>query len=347
MPSRSLFEPTALAPLLVALALVAFPVAAAPSLEADRHLDSDEPGLAEADQPGSECTVDGLLADVREGMRTGSPALRQYLKKVLSEAALILPPEALIAEFEREQDPAVIEALGAALAERAQLDENPALVQQVLARAAGDVDPAKRAAALRSLRATASVEMMEQNGGEVSYQKLVLDDSSEVRQAVVDNLVAEDREVYSGHHAQLSETALETAFAAEDPKARAQLLGDISTAAVGPEAARSIAAALDDDDAGVRAASARALGGLPPSSAGDAKDALLKRFDDEEDLEVRRRIVESLVRLERTRAVPALHSFKRKDPRLTSEIDAWVYALSLGLQEWALIVREKERRLSP
>lgn len=310
---------------------------AAPAVAADADV-ADE-------LPGEQCTVDGLLADVKEGMRSGSPALRRYLKELLAEAALVLPPEVLRAELARTDDPGLIEALGAALAERALFDEDPSLVKDLLARVTGDEPAAVRAAALRALRALPSVELMEANGDAASYERLVNDEAPEVRQAVVENLLAEDAEVYSGHHAPFTEAALETALAAEDPAARARLLEGLSTETLGPDGARSLINTLDDKDPSVRAASARALGGLPPSSAGDARKALLEQFEDDEDLLVRRRVVESLVRLERRRAIPTLGALRRDDPRLAAEIDAWIHALSLGLHEWPLLVREKERRL--
>lgn len=292
----------------------------------------------------SQCTPDALFADAREGLASGSPALRRYLRSLLVEAALVMPNDELRRRFEREDDPAMIEALGAALAQKAQSTDDPSLVQGVLARAVQDGDPARRAAAVRALRATGSVELMAANGGDVDYARLIKDGAAEVRDAVVDNLIAEDREVYSGHSQELSEASLEAAFAAEDGALTAKLLGAVSTQEVGKEAGRALARALDDDEALVRAASARALGGLSPKTAGEDTVAMLvARYRSDDDLAVRRAILESIARLQRQRAIPVLLSLRPVDPRLQPEIDAWVAVLQRGLPEWSLILRELGR----
>ncbi|MFP2904140.1 hypothetical protein ACLESD_03515, partial [Pyxidicoccus sp. 3LFB2] len=186
------------------------------------------------------CTVEGMLDDVRAALKGGSPALQRYAKLRLKEAALVMSAEALQAAVASERDPAVLEALGAALSTKASNAENPALVQPLLARASGDSDPSVRAAAVRSLRATPSVEFMEKNGGVVTYEQLIRDSSPEVRAAVADNLVAESAEVYSGHDRKVSEAAVAAAAAAEDPTVAAKLLGEVSMEAVGPGAVEQV-----------------------------------------------------------------------------------------------------------
>lgn len=300
---------------------------------AARALDGDPP----------QCTPEGLFADVRDGMKNGSPALRRYVAKLLKEAALVLPSDLLLKELAREEDPAVIEVLGAALVVKAESAGEPKLVEAILKRAIQDSDPARRAAAVRALRGSGSVELMEANGGEIDYERLIADDAAEVRAAVVDNLVTEDKDVYSGHSQELSEAALRTAFASEDAAAAATILSRVSTEGVGIEGTRSLVRALDADDASVRAASARALGGLSPASASGTPAALVAQYRRDDDLAVRRAILESLARLERQRAIPVLESLRSIDPRLEGEIAAWIAALRLGLNEWPLIVREKSR----
>lgn len=100
---------------------------------------------AEASLRPAQCTVQGMLEDVRAAMKRGSPALKRYVKMRLKEAALAMPAESLLAAMSDEQDPEVLEALGAALATKASNAEDPGLIQPLLARATGDSDPALRA----------------------------------------------------------------------------------------------------------------------------------------------------------------------------------------------------------
>lgn len=290
-----------------------------------------------------QCTAEGLFADVRAAMKIGSPAMRRYVTKLMREAALVLPSELLLEELAREHDPAVIEVLGAALVAKAETLDDTRLVAAILARALQDDDPAQRAAAVRALRGSGSVELMEANGGEIDYPRLIGDAAADVRTAVVGNLVAEDRDVYSGHSQELSEAALRTAFSTDDVTAAAALLSQVSTEGVGPEAARSLLRGLDAERCELRAASARALGGLSPSAAGDAATALVARYRSDDDAVVRRAILESLARLERQRAIPTFESLRAIDTRLDGEIAAWIAVLRLGLTEWPLILREKSR----
>lgn len=300
--------------------------------------------LAVSTPPTKGCDADALLADARAGFARGSPALQRYLRNLLIEAALVTPNEVLLAQFDREQDPALIEALGAALAHKAETVGDARLITSLLKRAVQADDAAVRAAAVRALRGTGSVELMEEAQAGVDYRRLILDEAPAVRAAVVDNLIAEDAEVYSGHSAELAEAALAVARVAEDREAAARLLAGTSSEGLGADAARELSRALRDDHPSMRAAAARSLGGLAPSLAPAARSALVARYHFEEELEVRRAILAGLARLERARGIPLLQSLRAVDPRLSSEVDAWIGVLALGLPEWALTEREKSRR---
>lgn len=307
---------------------------------------STETSTEVAAEPPAEasCDMGTLIEASRVGLDRGSPALQRYLRALWLEAALQLPDEELVRALEREQDPRVLEALGAALARKAETEERPALLAGLLRRAVQDGDPALRAAAVRALRGTGSVELMAEAGVDVDYRRLIGDAAPEVRAAVVDNLRTEDREVYSGHSAELSEAALAVAQAADDGAAAARIVAELSTEAISAESARWLGRALGDDDASMQLAAARALGGVSPSLAGDARAALLAQFHATGDLELRRAILWSLARLERARAIPVFESLRPVDPRLEPDLVAWIAVLQRGLPEWALIERERNAR---
>ncbi|NMO15812.1 HEAT repeat domain-containing protein [Pyxidicoccus fallax] len=289
------------------------------------------------------CTVESMLDDVRAALKGGSPALQRYVKWRLREAALAMPAEGLQAALARETDPAVLEALGGALATKASNAESPALVQPLLARASGDSDPAIRAAAVRGLRGVPSVEFMEKNGGVVTYEQLVRDASPEVRAAVADNLVSESADVYSGHDRRVSEAAVATAAAAEDPAVAAKLLGEVSMEAVGPAAVEQVTNQLRAEDPKLRAAAATALGGVPGAASQGARGSLVDLFKNDKDPAVRKAALQGIARLGMSGAKPVLESLRGVDRAMDPEIDAWLSALSLNLQEWELLLREKQR----
>ncbi|AKF83743.1 hypothetical protein MFUL124B02_37685 [Myxococcus fulvus 124B02] len=289
------------------------------------------------------CSVETMLRDVRAAMKDGSPALRHYVKARLREAALAMPAAELQAALEREHQPEVLEALGAALATKASHAESPGLVQPLLARAAGDADPAARAAAVRALRATPSVEFMAKNGGVVTYEQLVRDSSPEVRQAVADNLLAESAQVYSGHDRTVSETTVSVASAAEDPAVAARLLGEVSMEAVGHETMERVTRHLKAESPELRAAAATALGGAPGAESAGARRALVEAFRGDSNPAVRKAALEGIARLGQASARPLLESLRGVDARMDPEIDAWLSALKLNLQEWHLLLREKQR----
>ena len=284
------------------------------------------PALATGPTPGLQpvqCTVEGMLDDVRAALKDGSPALKRYVKLRLKEAAIAMSPEGLQAAFSRERDPAMLETLGAALATKASNAEAPELVQPVLARASGDSDPAVRAAAVRSLRAVGSVEFMAKNGSVVTYEQLARDPSPEVRMAVAENLVAESHEVYRGHDKTVSETAVATAAASQDPAVAAKLLSEVSMEKVGPEAVDTVMRQLRSEDPRLRAAAATALGGVPGASAEGARTSLVDLYRSEKDPAVRKAALQGIARLGQANATPLLQSLRGVDRAMDPEIDAW------------------------
>jgi HEAT repeat protein len=243
----------------------------------------------------------------------------------------------------QERDPDTLEALGAALVGKAGFDDNPGLLQPLLARAQGDGDPGLRAAAVRGLRGTGSVDYMAKNGGVVTYEQLIRDSAPEVRQAVVDNLVHESAKVYFGHDRTVSETAVATALAAKDPAVAAKLLSEVSMEQVGHETVERLRGELRSEDPALRAAAATALGGVPGAEAGGTRDALVKLYRDEKDPAVRKAALQGIVRLGMGSSLSTLESLRGVAPALDPEIDAWKSALERNLQEWHLLLREKER----
>jgi hypothetical protein len=303
------------------------------------------PALAEGETPLRRvaCTVEGMLEDVRAGLKSGSPAYKKYVRTRLKEAAIAMSPDALRAAVAQERDPAVLEVVGAALATKASNSEAPELVQALLSRASQDADPSLRAAAIKALRGTPSVEFMAKNGNVVTYEQLARDSSPEVRQAVAENLVEESTKVYFGHDKTVAETAVSVAAASKDPAVAAKLLGEVSMEQVGPEAVARLTQQLRSEDAGLRTAAARALGGVPGPAAAGARDSLLELYRGDKDASVRKAALEGLARLGQSSARPLLESLRGVDPALDPEIDAWLSAMKLNLQEWSLLLREKQR----
>jgi len=304
--------------------------------------------LVGAGEPGGNppekvpCSLPVMVDDLRAALKEGSPALRKYMKVLLKEAALTMPVGELQQAFANERDPEVLEALGAALATRASNSQDFTVVEPILDRARSDADPALRAGSLRGMRATGSVEIMEKSG-RVSYEDFVRDPAPEVQSAAVENLIQEDAKVYFGHDRRVSEMAVKAAAACPDPALAAQLLAQTSMEQVGPEATRTLVEKLGSESPELRAAAARALGGVPAAQADTARRALVERYRTEGEQAVRAAILEGIVHLGLGGSRPTLESLRSVDPALAPEIDAWLKVLAMNLQEWSIILREKQR----
>lgn len=297
-----------------------------------------------------QCSLAGQLDTLRAGLVRGSPALKKLLRRHLRELAPAIPESELRTALQHETDPAMVEELSGALAARMARLGEPGALRAPLQRAVSDPDPEARAAALRGLRGTATVEAMGKLG-QVDYTKLVRDPSPVVRQAVLQNLLSENSQIYFGHDAAVSEKAIAVALAARsgpsaDPALAARLLSEISTESVGHGAVEELLSLLDGPldagQAGLRAAAVTALGGVPGAEAAAVISRLTEQYRKDPAAEVRVAILESLVRLTMSGAPPLLESLRAVDTSLDAEIDAWLRALRSGLQEWSLLRREKQ-----
>ena len=287
---------------------------------------------------GETCSVDGLLDQIRRGLGAKSEAYRRYLRALLRESAVTLPAGQLRAAFARETHPVLAEHLAAALIARTERGADATGMQTVAERALSEPDPAVRAAVVRALRRTSALE----NTGDL-YTRLVRDPSPAVRMEAATNLVEDNQFVYSGHHGPAADAAVIAAAASSDPAVTAKILGNLSTEAVSHSSAGAVRSLLHSDDSAVRAAAATALGGVPAAESTAARESLLTMYRDERSSTVRKAILQGIAQLGFASAVPELKRLRDIDPSLTSEVDIWIQTLSLGLPEWSLILREKQR----
>ena len=287
---------------------------------------------------GETCSVPGLMDQIRRGLSSKSPAYQRYLRALLREAAVTLPGAELQAAFERETDPVMAEHLAAALVARSEREADRDAMQVVAKRALEDRDPAVRSATVRAMRRTGALEKT----GDL-YEKLMRDASPEVRMEAATNLVEDNQFVYAGQHGAATDTAVAAAAASSDPKAAAKILGTLNTEKLGAEAAGTLQGLLRSDSAEVRRTAALALGGVPAEQMGPAREALVSQYRGERDTGVRKALVQGIAQLGFASAVPELQRLKGIDPAMAPEIDAWIRALETGLQEWELLLREKQR----
>ncbi|HYO53264.1 HEAT repeat domain-containing protein [Archangium sp.] len=287
---------------------------------------------------GESCSVQGLMDSIRRGLQSKSEAYKRYLRTLLRESAVTLPDSELRAAFERETDPVMAEHLAAALVARTERGADPSALQAVARRALEEPDPALRAATLRAMRRTSAIE----NTGDM-YERLVRDPSPEVRQEAATNIVEDIEHVYSGFHGPASDTAVAAAAASTDPKVTAKILGNLDTQKISADSASKIQSLLRSDDAGVRKAAATALGGVPAEQMASARESLLNMYRGERDSGVRKALLQSIAQLGFSSAVPELQRLRSVDPSLASEVDTWIRVLGMDLQEWNLILREKQR----
>ncbi|HSP76885.1 MAG TPA: HEAT repeat domain-containing protein [Myxococcaceae bacterium] len=301
------------------------------------------PAAAQVSTPGPRlqgetCSVEGLMDSIRRGLQSKSEAYKKYLRTLLRESAVTLPAGELQAAFERETDPVMLEHLAAAMIARTERGADPEAIRAVARRALEERDPALRAATVRAMRRTSALE----NTGDM-YERLVRDPSPEVRQEAAANIVEDIQHVYAGFHGPASDSAVATAFASSDPQVTAKILGTLDTQKISAESAGKLQSLLRNDDAGVRQAAATALGGVPAEQMASARESLLSMYRGEQDSGVRKAILRSIAQLGFSGAVPELQRLRSVDPSLASEVDAWIQGLGMDLQEWSLILREKQR----
>jgi hypothetical protein len=285
------------------------------------------------------CSVEGLMDSIRRGLHSNSEAYKTYLRTLLRESAVKLPLAELQAAFEREQDPALVEHLAAALVARTERGLEPAAMQAVAKRALDDPNPGLRAATVRALRRTGALE----HTGDL-YQRLVRDASPEVRMEAATNLVEDNLHVYGGHDGPAADSAVAAAATSSDPKVTAHILGQLMTGEISTGSAHKIEQLLHNDSVEVRAAASAALGGVPAAEAPSARASLVSLYYDESDPTVRKSILQSIARLGYASAVPELQRLRSVDPSLGSEIDSWIQILNKNPQDWGLILREKQKQ---
>lgn len=320
---------------------------------ADRRLSAapSEPSPPPPSVRRSTCSLSQQLDALRAALSRGSPALKAYLRRQLRELAPSLSLADLRAAFVRETDLAMIEELSGALATRVGRLGEPHALQAPLQRAQQDADPAARAAALRGLSAAPSVETMHKLG-QTDYARLVADPAPAVRKAVVDNLLFESNEVYFGHDRAVTEQIIEVALAARvgptaDPIAAARLLRGTSLESAGAKPVDSLISILTTSLSAtipeLRAAIVVALGGVPATQRARVRSVLLSHYASDSSPLVRKAICEALSHLLLAEAIPLLETLRPLDARLAPDIAAWKQALQSGLQEWTLVLRERQR----
>lgn len=287
---------------------------------------------------GEVCSISTLLEQLRRGLGSKSEAYRRYLRTLLRESAVNLSAVELRSAFARERHPILAEHLAAALVARTERGADPSGMQTVADRVLTEQDPELRAAVVRALRRTSALE----HTGDL-YERLLRDPSPAVQREAAKNLIEDNQFVYSGHHGGAADAAVAAAAVAADPRLGAQILSSLSTEAVGRSATSTLQSLLHSGNAELRSAAAVALGGVPAAAAATARESLLDLYQEEQDLGVRKAILQGVAQLGFTSAVPELKRLRDVDPRLRSEVDAWIQTLSKGLPEWSLILREKQR----
>lgn len=313
--------------------LLALPLFPLPSTTA-HAASADAPPVLRA----STCSVRGLMDDIRRGLGSGSPSYQRYLRTLLREAAVTLPDAELRDAFARETDPIMAEHLAAALVARSEREADVAAMDAVARRASQDADPAIRAATLRAMRRTGALEKT----GDL-YERMVRDESSQVRQEAATNLIEDNAHVYAGQYGPAADTAVTAAVSSTDPAVTARILDNLSTEKISAESAGRITSLLRSGDASVRKAAVNALGGVPAEQMQGARESLLAMYREETDDGVRKALLQSVAQLGFEGAIPDLQRLRAMDPRLAQEADAWIQVLGMGLQEWSLLLREKQR----
>lgn len=286
------------------------------------------------------CQLPLLVSDLRMAFREGSPAAQRYIRDILVDTAAAASLNDLQSLMVQEQDARVLEVLSQEVIARShtlQRAGDSTELQPLLERLKTENSPELRAALIRPLEAT-----LEPVKG--LYSDLIRDPSPEARKAVAEVVVA-DEKLSHGNIQEFAERAISVAVAAQevDPDAGAKILEreDIKTAS--EEAISSLLTLLEVKNSRLRGAAAITLGTVSAAQAERTTNALVARYQIEPDRTVRSNILQAIVHIGFSRALPILESLRNIDTALSREIDLWLLALEENWQEWVYLLQAKER----
>jgi HEAT repeat protein len=279
-------------------------------------------------------------------MQNGSPIYQQYLRETLIRtvvaAAVAGNAKDISMLFAREEDSAALEALAMAIVTYAGVMEDGELVHPLLERLKSETVPAPRAALVRALaRTRGPASALLKQIGALGYEELIQDPAPEVREAIVANLIAEDS-VNPGFP-EIPDNAIAVAVRSLDPETGGRILESVSILSASAESIDKVLALLYSDHLPLRRGAAKALGTVKAAHAHRVIQELEARYRIESDRDVRKNILEAIVRLGFANAAPILMSLRGLDLTLEAEIDTWLEALKLNRQQWMYLRREKER----
>lgn len=286
------------------------------------------------------CNVGQILGSLR-----GSPSKEYqiYLHRVFARMAPGLGDDEVLRLFMEEREPAGLLMLGVELAGRFNKSGDRRLLDALMERAQNDADPVLRARAVACLKhvGDAGSESLAEHGV-ATYDQLILDPASEVREQVAENL--RDEHTLSVPRVRATGlTSLRAARATDDPALAARMVEKLTLDSGGAEELVELEALVHEGSgARLRAAAAKAMGSLPVSQRDDATELLLREYRRQTSPEIRRAILAALVRLHFAGAVPILESLRGVDPAMQGEIDKWLAVLAQGQQQWYLLERQKK-----
>ena len=281
------------------------------------------------------------MDSIRRGLGSKSEAYKKYLRTLLRESAVTAARRASSAPpSSGSTDPAMVEHLAAALVARTERGADPEAIRPSPQRALEERDPAVRAATVRALRRTSALE----NTGDM-YERLVRDPSPEVRAEAATNIVEDNLRGVRGL-----------------PRPRDGRRGGGRGRLLGPEGDREDAGGILDTgkvsaDVGAarssgccaasppRCARRRplALGGVPAEQMASARQAVLAMYRDERDPGVRKALLQSIAQLGFPARSPSSSGCAAWTPAWRPRSTRGFESLNLDLQEWNLILREKQR----
>jgi hypothetical protein len=257
--------------------------------------------VGEAPLLPTSCQLPLLVSDLRVAFREGSPAAQRYVRDILVDTAAAASLNDLQSLVAQEQD---------ARSHTLQRIGDSTELQPLLERLETEKIPELRAALIRPLEAT-----LEPVKG--LYSDLIRDPSSEVRKAVAEVVVAGEK-ISHGNIQEFAERAISVAVAAQevDPDAGAKILEqeDIKTAS--EEAISSLLTLLEVNNSQLRGAAAIALGTVSAAQAERTTNALVARYQIELDRTVRSNILQAIVHIGFSRAIPILESLRNGEHSL-------------------------------
>ncbi len=247
----------------------------------------------------------------------------------------------LVDIFKRETEPAILEILAGALLSDPQIANAPELVQGFLSIARDDRNSDRRGQALLFLSGVTEISP------QLVSDIVTLARNETDMQVRIGSISAltQYMQTHKEFSGQINETFIEIAKTDKDETVRGTAIQSLNLRESGAQSLDAVSDVLRADQAsGVRAVAAMIMGDAPPQQRQFVMGKLEEAFTGEQDREVKRSMITSVVRAGREDALQSLERMRSSDPKYTDDVNDYIEILRTGERDMDKIWDQKFQR---